>query len=149
MNYYRPVSHLCFLYKLVEWCMLKQLINHCNTDYLIPDFQSAYRENCSTVTSPIRMCSDMLWSMEKLQITMMVILISWLPLTQLTTTSYLIFCKTTIESQTMPYIGLKPTYNHTNLRCASATNTPGPNSYPLGYPRDCAVVPTSSLATVL
>ena len=40
---YRPVSNLCFLSKLVKFCMLKQLISHCNTNSLIPDFQSAYR----------------------------------------------------------------------------------------------------------
>ena len=49
----------------------------------------------------------------------------------------------------MPYNGLKPTYDHANLRYALATNTPGPNSYPLVYHKDNAVVPTSSLATVL
>ena len=49
----------------------------------------------------------------------------------------------------MLYNGLKPTYNHANLRYASATKTPCPNSYPLMYPRDHAVVPTSSLATAL
>ena len=74
MNNYRPVSNLCFLSKLVEHCMLKQLINHCNTNCLIPNFQSAYRENYSTETSLIRMCNDILWSMEKQQITMMVTL---------------------------------------------------------------------------
>ena len=40
----------------------------------MPDFQSAYRENYSTETSLIRMCSDILLSMEKQQITMMVTL---------------------------------------------------------------------------
>ena len=54
--------------------MLKQLINHCNTNCLIPDFQSAYRENYNTENSLIRMCNDILWSMEKQQITMMVTL---------------------------------------------------------------------------
>ena len=74
MNNYRPVSNLCLLSKLVEHCMLKQLINQCNTNWLIPDFQSAYRANYSTVTSLIKMCNDIFWSMEKQQITMMVIL---------------------------------------------------------------------------
>ena len=68
------MSNLCFLSKLVEHCMLKQLINHCNTNCLIPNFQSAYRENYSTETSLIRMCNDILWSMEKQEITMMVTL---------------------------------------------------------------------------
>ena len=70
----RTVSSLCFLSKLVKCCMLKQLINHCNTNCLIPNFQSAYRENYSTETSLIRMCNDTLWSIEKQQITMTVIL---------------------------------------------------------------------------
>ena len=74
MKNYRPVSYLCFLSKLVECCMLEQLISHCNTNSLIPDFQSAYSENYSTETSLIKMCDDILWLMEKQQITMMVIL---------------------------------------------------------------------------
>ena len=74
MKNYRPVSNLCFLSMLVKHYMLKQLINHCNTNCLIPDFQSAYRENYSTETSLISMCNDILWSMEKQQITMMVTL---------------------------------------------------------------------------
>ena len=74
MKNYRPVSNLSFLSKLVKSCMLKQLINHCNTNCLIPDFQSAYSENYSTETSLIRMCNDTSWSMEKQQITMMVTL---------------------------------------------------------------------------
>ena len=74
MNNYRPVSNLCFLSKLVEHCMLKQLINHCNTNWLIPEFQSAYKENYITETSLIRMSNDILWSMEKQHITMMVVL---------------------------------------------------------------------------
>ena len=72
MKHYRPVSNLCFLSKLVKCCMLKQLINHCNTNCLIPDFQSVYRENYSTETSFIRMCNDILLSMEKQHITMRV-----------------------------------------------------------------------------
>ena len=40
MKTYRPVSNLYFLSKLVECCMLKQLISHFNTNSHIPDFQS-------------------------------------------------------------------------------------------------------------
>ena len=70
MKNYRPVSNLCFLSKLVECCILKQLLNHCNTNCLIPDFQSAYRENYSTEAS----LNYILCSMGKQQITMMVTL---------------------------------------------------------------------------
>ena len=34
---YRPVSNLCFLSNLVERCMLRQLVHHCNTNSLVPD----------------------------------------------------------------------------------------------------------------
>ena len=71
---YRPVSNLCLLSKLIKCCMLKQLISHCNTNNLMPDFQSAYRENYSMETSLIKMCNDILWSMEKQEITMVIIL---------------------------------------------------------------------------
>ena len=72
MRNYRPVSNLCFLSKLIICCMLKQLISHCNTNSLIPDFQSALRENYSTETCLIKMCNDILLLMEKQQITAMV-----------------------------------------------------------------------------
>ena len=74
MNNYRPVSNLCFVSKLVERCMLRQLIGHCNTNSLIPDFQLAYRENYSMENSFIKMGNNILWPMEKHQITMKVIL---------------------------------------------------------------------------
>ena len=71
---YRPMSNLCLLSKLVKCCMLKQLISYCNTNSSIADFQSDYRENYSTETSLMKKCNDILWSMEKQQITMVVIL---------------------------------------------------------------------------
>ena len=73
MKKYRPVSKLSFLSRLVERCMLRQLISHCNTNSFIPKFQPAYRGNYSMETSLIIMCNDILWSTEKQQITMMVI----------------------------------------------------------------------------
>ena len=38
---YRPVSNLCSLSNLVEHCMLRQFLKHCD-NCLLPDFQSAY-----------------------------------------------------------------------------------------------------------
>ena len=38
---YRPISNLTFISKLVEKCMLKQLLGHCENHDLLPDFQSA------------------------------------------------------------------------------------------------------------
>ena len=70
---YRPVSNLCFLSKLVEHCMLKQFLKHCD-NCLLPDFQSAYHANYSTETSLRRMTNDILWAMEEEHIAMMVIM---------------------------------------------------------------------------
>ena len=71
---YRPVSNLCFLSKLVEHYMLKQLLKHCDDNCLLPDFQSAYHTNYNTETSLVRMTNDILWAMEEQHITMTVIL---------------------------------------------------------------------------
>ena len=71
---YRPVSNLCFLSKLVECCMLKQFLKHCDDNCLLPDFQSAYQANYNTETSLARMTNDILRAMQGQHITMMVIL---------------------------------------------------------------------------
>ena len=57
---YTPVSNLCFLSKLVKRCMLKQLMDHCNENHLLPDFQSTYRKHYSTKTSLLKMVSAIL-----------------------------------------------------------------------------------------
>ena len=61
---YRPVSNLCFLSKVVEKCMLKQLIGYCNAKDLIPQSQLAYRANHSCETSLLGLWNDALWNME-------------------------------------------------------------------------------------
>ena len=71
---YRPVSNLWSLSKLVEHCMLKQLLKHCDDYCLLPDFQSVYCANYNTETSLARMTNDILWAMEEQHITMTVIL---------------------------------------------------------------------------
>ena len=71
---YRPVSNLCSLSKLVEHCMLRQFLKHCNNNCLLPDNKSAYWANYSTETSLVKMANDILWAMEDQCITMMVIL---------------------------------------------------------------------------
>ena len=71
---YRPVSNLCSLSKLVEHCVLKQFLKHCDNNCLLPDFQSAYWANYSTETSLLKMTNNILWAMEEQHITMMVIL---------------------------------------------------------------------------
>ena len=41
---YRPVSNSSFLSKLLEKCALQQFNYHCDTNKLLPDYQSAYRK---------------------------------------------------------------------------------------------------------
>ena len=60
--------------KLVEWWMLKQLLQHCEDNHLLPDFQSAYRANYSTENSLVKMVNDILWSMEQRHIMTVVFL---------------------------------------------------------------------------
>ena len=54
--------------------MLKQLLQHCEDNHLLPDFQSAYRANYSTETSLVKMVNDILWSMEQRHIMTVVFL---------------------------------------------------------------------------
>ena len=71
---YRHISNLPFISKLVEKCMLEQLLKHCKIHNLLPDFQSAYWKHYSTETSLIRLTNDILWSMEREHITSLAIL---------------------------------------------------------------------------
>ena len=71
---YCPVSNLSFLSKLTEKCALQQFNSHCETYNLIPDFQSTYRAGCGAETSLIKLCNDLLWSMERQEVTMVVLL---------------------------------------------------------------------------
>ena len=69
---YRPVFNLSFISKLVEKCMLDQLNEHCALHHLMPDYQSAYRQHFSCETALVRLCSDILWSMEQQKVTALV-----------------------------------------------------------------------------
>ena len=71
---YRTISNLPFISKLVEKCLLKQLMEHCENHNLLPDFQSAYWKHYSMETSLIRLTNDILWSMERQHITSLAIL---------------------------------------------------------------------------
>ena len=71
---YRPVSNLHFLSKVVEKCMLHQLIDYCDSNNLLPDFQSACRKNYSTETSLIKITNDILWAMENQRAMIMILL---------------------------------------------------------------------------
>ena len=44
--------------------MLKQFIGYCNSQDLIPQYQSAYRANHTCETSLLRLLNDALWNRE-------------------------------------------------------------------------------------
>ena len=59
------MSNLSFISKLVEKCALKQFIQHCDDQNLIPDYQSAYKSGYSTEMVLVKITNDILWSLEK------------------------------------------------------------------------------------
>ena len=71
---YRPVSNLSFISKVVERCTLQQLTQHCDNHTLLPHFQSAYQKHHGCETSLLKLTNDILWGMEKQQVTSMIIL---------------------------------------------------------------------------
>ena len=58
--YYRPVSNLSFLSKLIERAVLMLLTEHLTKFNLFPDHQSAYRANYSTETALVSLYNDLL-----------------------------------------------------------------------------------------
>ena len=48
---YRPLSGLCFMSKLEEWVVVKQLMQHINSNNLDNPHQSAYKTGHSTETA--------------------------------------------------------------------------------------------------
>ena len=71
---YHLVSNLPFMSKLVEKCTLIQLNEHCNNQNLMLSYQSAYRANHSCETSILKLCNNILWAMERQEITALVAL---------------------------------------------------------------------------
>ena len=69
---YRPVSNLSYIYKLVEKAMLEQINIHCNAHNLLPDYQLAYRENKNCETVLLKLTNDLLWSMERKNVTALI-----------------------------------------------------------------------------
>ena len=61
---YCPVSNLKSVSKVMERCVLKQFIIHCNHNNLIPDYQSAYCSNYSCETAVVKLMDNILNNME-------------------------------------------------------------------------------------
>ena len=70
----RPVSNLTFISKFVEKITLNQFTQHCVNYHLLADYQSAYRKFHSCETSLIKLVNNLLWAMEKQDVTAVTIL---------------------------------------------------------------------------
>ena len=71
---FRPVSNLTFISKVIEWYILLQVSQCCDTFRLQPDYQWAYREHYSCETAILKLSNDILWGMEGQSITSLVAL---------------------------------------------------------------------------
>ena len=55
MTKYRQVSNLQFISKIVEKVTLEEFTQHCNSNSLLPNYQSAYRKYYSCETSLVKL----------------------------------------------------------------------------------------------
>ena len=61
---YRPVSNLCFISKVIERVVAKQLIHHLESNCLLPANQSGYRQYHSTETALLQVCMELFANMD-------------------------------------------------------------------------------------
>ena len=70
---FRPVSNLQFTSKLTEKAVAVQLPKHMRVNGLFPELQSAYRQHHSTETALLKVKDDLLMTMDKGQVTLLVL----------------------------------------------------------------------------
>ncbi|KAK3755485.1 hypothetical protein QZH41_001053 [Actinostola sp. cb2023] len=71
---FRPVSNLSFISKAAEKTVVSQLFKHCAENAPLPANQSSYRQFHSTETALLRVQSDIFMSMDRQEITLLVLL---------------------------------------------------------------------------
>ena len=71
---FRPVSNLSFVSKTTEKAAVNQLFAHCESFALLPTNQSAYRKFHSTETALLRVQSDILMSIDRQEVTLLILL---------------------------------------------------------------------------
>ena len=74
LSNYRPVSNLPFLSKVLERIVINQLNQHCEEYNLLDPYQSAYKHKHSTETALLKIFDDLLNSMDKQQVSLLVLL---------------------------------------------------------------------------
>ena len=73
-KYYRPVSNLPFTGKLMERCVIDQLIDHIHTNNLMEPLQSAYKLCHSIETALLKVKADIIKAIDNQEITSLVLL---------------------------------------------------------------------------
>ena len=68
---YRPISNLTFISKVIERIVASQLTGYLQTNKLLPDHQSAYRQGHSTETALLKIFSDILDAADSAQVTLL------------------------------------------------------------------------------
>ena len=71
---YRPISNLPFLGKLMERCVIEQLLEHICTNNVMKPLQSAYRSHHSTETALLKVKTDILKAMDNREVMCLVLL---------------------------------------------------------------------------
>ena len=71
---FRPVCNLSFISKSAENPVIEQLFEHCDENAPLPSSQSAYRKNYSTETALLKVQNDILMSMDKQEVILLVLL---------------------------------------------------------------------------
>ena len=71
---FRVVSNLAFVSKIAEKAVISQLVNHCNEHAPLPTNQSSYCQFHSTETALIKVHSDILSSIDRQEVTLLVLL---------------------------------------------------------------------------
>jgi hypothetical protein len=71
---FRPVSNLPFISKIAEKAVISQLLGHCEENAPLPANQSSYRRHHSTETALVKVQNDILISMDRQEVTLLVLL---------------------------------------------------------------------------
>ena len=71
---FRPIRNLPFVAKSAEKATISQLSIHCVENAPFPECQSAYRKNHSTETALLKIQNDILLSMDRQEVTLLVLI---------------------------------------------------------------------------
>ena len=71
---YRPISNVPFLSTIIEKVVLAQLLKHLQTNKLLYHLQSAYRSDHSTETTLLKLCNDILPTLDNKNVALLSLL---------------------------------------------------------------------------